>query len=722
LSDDLLVRKRDQRELEEFLQAARAKLPDRVPPACAQALDDWSLLAQHIKTPLEGQSEDLLAACDRRGIASPTTLLKKLFHLQVVASKGKPLSDEHLHAALKCVRGFYPQDEPALASWLEMVNQVADPQLVDRYQAAFLQGADPRESWRALAQKFHGKGLSAEVEKQMLRLGAGSPRPAGALAARTTAAAVLPPWIKIAAIAGAAVVLVALMIPLLLWQRAEAEKRLITAERNQAQAEVLGITDSVRQSERALEAEKLERKDAEGAFAKSEQALKDDLKRLGDAKEKRDALFAQVQTERNQLRQDTSDAVEQARRALYDYHIALAERELMTDNPDKAKAALVNLQVKQRELAQKRGQPAEAANDPDPPMDWEWQVLMRVCDGSSPREYIPRSINSMAFVDVEGKPAIAWSNVDKVAVWVPSTKEEFEFRRRRELKEVHQLAAYGKGQFLALRQNRLVFLGAIKARDRDGKLDLDGKLINMPELDILKLALSPDCKRLATAYKARQTPGLGTFVRIYADTLKQESERAVVSGEVTALCFSPDAQRVAIGIANGSVEFWEATPSRPPLGTLLSQRPLPKDSVNDLAFSPSGGLLAVAKKAGVIELWDLASGAKEPPVVLVHSASTKPVRSVAFSPDGNWIASGSADRTIKIWDAKTSKERLTLWHNQGVTMVAFSPDGNSLASVGETVPGADAILKVWDLSPAPAAPDKQPTPAPPVRAETGDHR
>lgn len=128
-------------------------------------------------------------------------------------------------------------------------------------------------------------------------------------------------------------------------------------------------------------------------------------------------------------------------------------------------------------------------------------------------------------------------------------------------------------------------------------------------------------------------------------------------GTPTCVAFSPDGQRVAGGLGDGSLMIWETTGKE--LGTVR------------------------AHPAGVFAL--------------------------AFHPDGSRIATGSADGTIGVWDVRTREEKLRLsGHNRNVLAVAFSPDGRLLASgsgyyklkAGEKKPPVreQGELVLWDAA------------------------
>ncbi|MEU0458200.1 hypothetical protein ABZ322_35690, partial [Streptomyces sp. NPDC006129] len=106
--------------------------------------------------------------------------------------------------------------------------------------------------------------------------------------------------------------------------------------------------------------------------------------------------------------------------------------------------------------------------------------------------------------------------------------------------------------------------------------------------------------------------------RLLADSADQYAElpsgrvsgRALADGrQITALAFSPDGTRLAVGDATGHVTLWDGD-LRHRMGILTGtsdtvSRGLPEE-VGALAFSPDGSTLAVGGRHGTLRLWDTA--------------------------------------------------------------------------------------------------------------------
>lgn len=114
--------------------------------------------------------------------------------------------------------------------------------------------------------------------------------------------------------------------------------------------------------------------------------------------------------------------------------------------------------------------------------------------------------------------------------------------------------------------------------------------------------------------------------------------RALADGQnITALAFSPDGSRLAVGDSTGRVALWDGE-ARHRLGTLTgvsdSASEGDRPSVISLAFTPDGHTLAVGHKGGTVQLWDT-----DVQQLLVAGMPTTgdEIRSVAFSRDGGTL-------------------------------------------------------------------------------------
>jgi len=144
--------------------------------------------------------------------------------------------------------------------------------------------------------------------------------------------------------------------------------------------------------------------------------------------------------------------------------------------------------------------------------------------------------------------------------------------------------------------------------------------------------------------------------------------------KVTALAFSPDGKRLAVG-SYRSVLFWDTTTGKP--AAWLTRLPGPVES---LAFRPDGTLLAVAggfpALAGEVRVYDAKTLRPVGPALTGHADV---VYSVAWSPDGARLATASHDKSARVWEWPSGKESKAFRDAADpVTRVCFAPDGKSL--------------------------------------------
>jgi WD40 repeat protein len=151
--------------------------------------------------------------------------------------------------------------------------------------------------------------------------------------------------------------------------------------------------------------------------------------------------------------------------------------------------------------------------------------------------------------------------------------------------------------------------------------------------------------------------------------------------------FSPDGQRVVIGIADAQV--WDI-----PTGKVLHRLPHGGMSGtlrnNHAAWSPDGKKLATIR-GQYVSIWDVESG-RELATLRGHEGT---VRTVSFSADSKLVLTTSWDRTARVWDAATGEEVAVLkGHRSPVNTIALSPDGRRIVTAAE-----DGTVRLWHLHP-----------------------
>ena len=195
---------------------------------------------------------------------------------------------------------------------------------------------------------------------------------------------------------------------------------------------------------------------------------------------------------------------------------------------------------------------------------------------------------------------------------------------------------------------------------------------------VLGTSLSPDGRRVAVCDQD------GMVAAWNLDDGGELFRVRVMQGRASAVAYSPDGTRLAVGGAAAAILIREAATGRP------LQEINAGGGVQSLAWSRDGRLLVSGHDSGAVKMWDAITG----DAGIVLPAHTDEVRTLAFSPDGRSLASGSWDKTARIIDLSSGAVRLTLAvPGEGVYAVAFSPDGRRLAT------GAyDGVLRQWDVT------------------------
>jgi eukaryotic-like serine/threonine-protein kinase len=155
-------------------------------------------------------------------------------------------------------------------------------------------------------------------------------------------------------------------------------------------------------------------------------------------------------------------------------------------------------------------------------------------------------------------------------------------------------------------------------------------------------------------------------------------------GEVLAVCWSPDGQRLASASVDQAVMLWDAQTGQH-LKTLRSHTA----AVRALAWNSERRILASADAAGVVKLWDAQTG--QP---LREFRRDADIFGVSINREGTLLASaGHDDGRVIVWDAGSGDIRFSFQGTAGLRCVGFSPDGTRLAAGGY-----DGKLHVWDLA------------------------
>jgi eukaryotic-like serine/threonine-protein kinase len=150
--------------------------------------------------------------------------------------------------------------------------------------------------------------------------------------------------------------------------------------------------------------------------------------------------------------------------------------------------------------------------------------------------------------------------------------------------------------------------------------------------------------------------------------------------------FTRDARWLATGGNRGDLKIWNVA-SATLLRTIACG-----GNVIALAFSPDADRVACATWEGHLGIWDTQTGNS---VRELRGARMDRTRALAFSPDGATLASGGADQLVRVWQMADGKEIAAFrGHESEVWSLAYSSDGKSIVSGG-----ADGALLLWSTTP-----------------------
>ncbi len=170
------------------------------------------------------------------------------------------------------------------------------------------------------------------------------------------------------------------------------------------------------------------------------------------------------------------------------------------------------------------------------------------------------------------------------------------------------------------------------------------------------------------------------YLTIYYYQTEQPPYDYVQNDGVKVVKFSPNGERLAFGLQNGQVRFWNSK------GTYFYEGPLhPKSSYVVLAWSPDNSWLVSGGGDSVARL-TRSDGA------LQHKVTHQDwVEGVAFGPDPTWYATASDDNIIRVINTATGTEKFRMSHTHFAQKVIVSSDGQWIASTGY-----DHVVRIWD--------------------------
>ncbi|MGV4982041.1 nSTAND1 domain-containing NTPase [Streptomyces sp. NRAIS4] len=168
------------------------------------------------------------------------------------------------------------------------------------------------------------------------------------------------------------------------------------------------------------------------------------------------------------------------------------------------------------------------------------------------------------------------------------------------------------------------------------------------------------------------------------------------TAKVTAMEFSTDGSRLAIGDWDGGLTLWDTTDPRSPV-RLLTRRL--GAHVLDLSLSRDGRTLATVEGDELATVWDIGNPVRPVPHRVPPTGRNEYLHRVALSPDGHRLAlvsyqvSGARLLLARVTDdGSPGTPRIVDAGPHTVTDLAFRADGGALA-----LGNGDALVDVWQV-------------------------
>jgi WD40 repeat protein len=166
-------------------------------------------------------------------------------------------------------------------------------------------------------------------------------------------------------------------------------------------------------------------------------------------------------------------------------------------------------------------------------------------------------------------------------------------------------------------------------------------------------------------------------------------------GQITAVAFSPDSKRLAVGGVGGPAPVLVDVASGRVLLRMTGGGGGRPSDMFSVQFDPKGRLLVTSGDGDQQAIvWDIATGRA---ILHLHHPTGDEFTFLlsAWSPDGSTVATAGGGGKVILWRAADGKQIATISADTiNLTALAFSPDGSLLAVCGA---GVEAVT-LWDVT------------------------
>lgn len=154
--------------------------------------------------------------------------------------------------------------------------------------------------------------------------------------------------------------------------------------------------------------------------------------------------------------------------------------------------------------------------------------------------------------------------------------------------------------------------------------------------------------------------------------------------DITNIRWAPTGDFVLSTSADGTQRLWEVRPKRP---TAIVDNF--GSSIRTALWSPDATLFVTGDTEGAVRIRERVGTIKQE-----FDTGEAPLWSLAWSPDGQRVVGGTAIGEVYIWDLVTDRPVQKLeGHTDWVRSVAWSPDGQHVVSGGD-----DGTARIWNAS------------------------